>query len=183
MTRRLQVGRRNRRARWLPAASALLLAAATALAQYADDGRADWREGDVPPPPAYTTDASKLIGIDMPAASSIKLGIDPASITLDHATGIARYVVIARGPAAVNASYEGIRCATAEYRIYARQTEGNPWTTVSESRWKPMRGHSGVLVAHPLQLAQGGLCLGTTLRRSVAEAVQELRSGNKSMYN
>ncbi|MDR2154247.1 MAG: CNP1-like family protein [Burkholderiaceae bacterium] len=163
-------------------AAALLLAAPVMAQQYASDELSDWREDTIPPPPAYTTRPGQLIDIDMPPISSVKMGIDPATITVNPATGIVRYVVVARGTSAVNAAYEGIRCSTAEYRVYARRTEDNPWSPSTETEWKPMRGQSGVIVTHPYQLAKGGLCFGTAVRHNVDDMVRELRSGNQSLY-
>ena len=163
-------------------AACLLAFAAAASAQYADLDRADWQEDAVPPPPAYSTSASRLIEIEMPRGSSVRMGIDPQTIQINHDTGIVRYVVVARGPSAVNASYEGIRCATGEFRIYARQTQGNPWVHSSESEWRSMRGQSNVMVRHPFALARDGICLGTGVRQTVADMVRELKSGNRSLY-
>lgn len=140
----------------------------------------NWREDPVPPPPAYST--SGLIDIEMPVRSNVKMGLDPDTLVLNQQTGVVRYVVVARGPSAINASYEGIRCATGEYRVYARQTPGNPWNPSEDEDWKPMRGQSGVVVAHPLRLARDGLCVGTTLRRTAQDMVRELRTGNRSIY-
>ena len=155
------------------------LMAGFAHAQYANDDRADWREDAVPPPPAYQT--GRLIEIDMPRGTTVRIGIDPDTITINPQTGIVRYVVVARGPSAVNAFYEGIRCATGEYRVYARQVQGGEWSVADEG-WKSMRGQSSVMVQHPDRLASGGLCIGTGVRQSVTDAVRELRSGNRSLY-
>ena len=162
------------------AMGACLVISMQAIAQYADLDRADWKEDAAPPPPAYSTRG--LIDIEMPRGASVKMGIDPKTITINHATGIVRYVVVARGPSAVNASYEGIRCATGEYKVYARQTEGNPWSPSGEDDWKPMRGQSGVVVAYPLRLAREGICVGNGVRQTVDDMVRELRSGNQSLY-
>ena len=88
----------------------------------------------------------------------------------------------ARGPSAVNATYEGIRCATGEYRVYARQVQGNPWTPSGEDDWKSMRGQTSVMVQHPYRLARDGMCIGTGVRQTVADMVRELKSGNRSLY-
>ncbi len=157
-----------------------LVALSPAMAQYADLDRADWKEDEVPPPPAYST--SGLIEIEMSRAASVKMGIDPKTISINHDTGIVRYVVVARGPSALNASYEGIRCATGEFRIYARQTEGNPWTPSDDSPWRSMRGQHNVMVQHPFWLARNGICVGTGVRQNVADMVRELKSGNQSLY-
>jgi hypothetical protein len=169
--------------RWLFALALAFALTGPALAQYANDDRADWREDQVPAPPAYTTEASRLIAIEMHSGASVKVAIDPATITVNLATGIVRYVVVARGVSAVNASYEGIRCTTGEYKVYARQTEGQPWTPSSEARWKPMFGQTGIVTSYPARLARDGLCMGTTVRRTVAEMVRELRTGNRSLYD
>ncbi len=156
----------------------LFALAGPASAQYADLDRADWKEDTVPPPPAYST--QRLIDIEMPRGSLVRMGIDPATIQINHQTGIVRYVVVARGPSAVNATYEAIRCATAEYRVYARQVQGGDWSPNTDDRWNSMRGQS--LVQHPGRLAQGGLCLGTGVRQTAADMVRELKSGNQSLY-
>jgi len=163
------------------AAAAGLVVALPAWAQYADDNRADWREDAVPTPPAYS--ASQLIDIETPSGSSVKLGVDPKTITINQATGIVRYVVVARGPSAVNASYEGIHCTTGEYRVYARQTQGNPWVPIGDDTWKPMLGQSSVIVSHPLRLARDGMCVGPAVAPNVDSVVRNLRSGNRALYN
>ncbi len=162
------------------AAASLFVGATPAFAQYADLDRADWKEDVAPPPPAYST--QRLIDIDMPRGSSVRMGIDPATITINHQTGIVRYVAVARGPSAVNATYEGIRCATGEYRVYARQVQGGDWSPNTDERWLSMRGQTAVMVQHPGRLAQGGLCIGTGTRQTVPEMVRELKSGNQSLY-
>lgn len=157
-----------------------LLVNGWAWAQYADLDRADWAEDEVPPPPAYTL--KRLIDIEMPRTSSIRMGIDPDTLRINIDTGIVRYVVVAQGSSAVNASYEGIRCATGEYRVYARQVQGGAWSASSDSSWKPMRGQGGVQVRHPFQLARDGLCIGTGMRLEVDEMVRELKTGNSTLY-
>lgn len=170
---------RTRRVRTL-LVLAVLLAAGAASAQYADLDRVDWAEDAPPPPPSYETSA--LIELEMPRGSAIRMGIDPATLRINPDHSVVRYVVVARGPSAVNASYEGIRCSTAEYRVYARQVQGDAWQPSSDDGWKPMLGQSGTLVRHPLQLARGGLCDGPAVRASVADMVRALRSGNEALY-
>jgi len=159
----------------------LALALPVMAQEYAAPDPADWREDEAPPPPAYST--SQLIPIDMPPGASVKMGVDPKTITINRQTGIVRYVVVARGPSAVNASYEGMRCATGEYKVYARQTPGNPWSPSSEPNWKPMSIQSGVVTAYPALLARDGMCVGPSVPQSVDAMVRDLRTGNRSMYN
>lgn len=156
------------------------LATAALAQQYADDDAADWKEDAVPPPPAYRT--SGLVDIDMPRSSSVRMGVDPKTITINQKTGIVRYVVVARGPSAVNASYEGIRCSTGEYRVYARQVQGGEWSMSEEQGWRPMRSQGGIMVQYPLRLAQGGICLGKGIRNSVDEMVRALLTNDQELY-
>ena len=166
----------------LAGGACLLALALPVMAQPSDDDdRPDWHEDPAPPPPAYSL--SHLIEIDMPRDSSVKLGIDPKTITINQKTGIVRYVVVAQGLTAVNASYEGMRCATGEYKVYARQTKGNPWSVSSAAVWKPMFGQSGIVVAYPARLARGGMCVGVATPQTVENIVRDLRSGNQSLYN
>ena len=148
------------------------------LTRYAGDDAPEWKEDAAPPPPAYSV--KNLINIEMPAASTVRMGIDPDTITINKDTGIVRYIVVARGPSAVNAMYEGIRCATGEYRVYARQTPGNDWSFSTESEWKSMRGQ--VTYPHPYRLARDGICLGTVNNRSVQEMVRALKSPKGTLY-
>ena len=161
-------------------AASLLALSLSAQAQYANSDAPDWKEDTVPPPPSYSV--SGLVEIEMPRTAAVKIGLDPKTITLNQATGIVRYVVVARGPSAVNASYEGIRCATGEFRIYARQVQGGEWTPNSDNAWKPMQGQSSVMVQYPLQLARSGMCMGTTLQQTPKDVVRALQTNNQSLY-
>lgn len=149
--------------------------------QYANADRHDWKEGQVPPPPAWQT--SGLIEIDMPAGASVRMGLDGHTLAPDQGTGIVRYVVVAQGLSSVTASYEGLRCATGEFRIYARQVQGNAWTPASDDAWRPIKGQSSVMVQHPGWLARNGLCDGPAMRTTAAEMLQALKNGNRMLYH
>lgn len=145
-----------------------------------EESSTSWKDTEVPPPPAYSV--SRLIGIDMPAYSSIKLGIDPDTIRIDRKAQVVRYIVVARGQSALNASYEGIHCSTGEYRIYAHQIKHGAWVKDSNSDWKPMQGQGGFSATYPYELARNGMCVGPSMRSDVGEIVRELRTGNSSLY-
>ncbi len=152
--------------------------AAVAQAQYADLDRADWKEDPVPPAPAY--DSKRLIPIELSRSSVVRVGIDPQTLSINQKTGVVRYVVVAQGASAVNAFYEGIRCSTGEYRVYARQVQGGEWSANSDDRWRSMRGEERY--PHPFRLARDGLCLGTALNQTTAEMVRALRSPKGTLY-
>lgn len=160
---------------------ALLLAAAGAGAQHFNADGESWQE-DTPPPPPENIKLNKLVDIEMPPASSIRMGIDASSIQPNKKTGVVRYVVVARGPAAVNATYEGIRCATGQYRVYARKVQDEPWREETDSPWQSIRESDGATTRYRWDLARDGVCVGTAIRSSADQIVRELRSGNESLY-
>lgn len=163
---------------WL--AASLLLLATSASAQHLRLGGEAWQEDTPPPPPDFK--ASKLVDIEMPAASAIRMGIAADTIQPNRDTGIVRYVVVARGPSAVNATYEGIRCATGEYRVYARKVQDNPWSEETDSAWQSIRVSEGATTRYRWNLARDGMCDGPSVRGSAAQIIRELLSGNESLY-
>jgi len=83
--------------------------------------------------PAYPK-ADGLIGFFVSGATSFRFFIDPASLSLEP-DGVVRYTLIARSPSGVaNVSYEGIRCATGSYKVFAHGNDGR-WT-VRQSEWR-----------------------------------------------
>ena len=129
------IGRAHARWAGLFLAGALLALALPVSAQYADLDRADWKEDTPPPPPAYNV--NRLIEIEMPRTSSIKMGLDPDTIRVNAETGIVRYVVVARNATgSVTAIYEGIRCSTGEVKTYARAGNTGVWSVVAEPQWR-----------------------------------------------
>ncbi|WP_295542415.1 CNP1-like family protein [uncultured Pseudacidovorax sp.] len=152
---------------------ALLLG--TAQAQLVDNP--DWKESEAPPPPAY--DLRRALQIDMPAYMTLKFGVDPKTIVITP-DGVVRYVVVAwrEGGNAVNAFYEGVRCATAEYKTYARSS-GSGWRPVDNPEWKRIGDRNSVYTA---ELAQQALCRGRAPRASVSDMVRELKRPEILLY-
>lgn len=114
--------------------------------------KSDWErkhEDRLPPPeeavalPSYPK-ADQLIEFFVAATSEFRFFIDAASISVGD-DGVVRYVLIARSPAGVdNVSFEGMRCTSAEVRIYALGRDGawagkpGEWRTIeprSVQRW------------------------------------------------
>jgi hypothetical protein len=141
--------------------------AAPVFAQLFDN--VDWKESIAPPPPAL--DTKHLIPIELPVHMTLRYGIDPASLAITG-DGVVRYVVVASSPSgAVNAFYEGVRCATAEMKTYARST-GGEWHVVQTPNWKPIRD---MISLHTEAVAQQGLCRGRAPRASVKDIVQNFK--------
>jgi CNP1-like family protein len=148
----------------------LALAAPAAHAQPAPVDP-DWRESEAPPPPALKLDG--LIPLAVPRAA-LRFGVDPASVALGS-DGIVRYVVVATSDSgAVNALYEGIRCSSGEFKVYARHNPGSGWTVAKDSPWRPL--HDAKTASHSLVIARHGACVGRGANRSAAQIVRDLRA-------
>lgn len=130
----------------------------------------EWKESEAPPPPAF--ELKRLIPIEMPPYMSLKFGVDPATLVLTG-DGVVRYVVVATNSSgAMNAFYEGVRCATEEVKTYARYNSG-AWHQVESPDWKRI-GNLNSLYAR--ELSKQGLCRGHAPRVSVGDMVREMRS-------
>lgn len=156
------------------AACAVLAVCGLASAQFiADDP--DWKESEVPPPPAF--DVRRLVSVAMPGQSQLKWGVDPSTVKISP-DGVVRYVVVAQSSSGViNAMYEGIRCNKAEFRRYARFNADSAWVKSSDSDWTSLR--SSGASRHPHVLAKEGLCDGAAPPSSVNEAMRRLRHGSE----
>ena len=127
---------------------ALLLAAAAAAAagcgHQPPEEKSDWErshaaqlvpsDGDVVLP-GYPRER-ELIQFSAGAASEFRFFVDSASLSVER--DVVRYVLVARSSAGVeNVSFEGMRCATAEVRIYAVGRAGEwsgkpgPWRAIA----------------------------------------------------
>jgi hypothetical protein len=155
----------------------LLLAASATHAQLAPVDP-DWREAEAPPPPALKLEG--LIPIEMPR-SALRFGVDPASVSLGS-DGVVRYVVVATSDAgAVNALYEGLRCNSGEFKVYARHTPGSGWSVAKDSPWRSL--HDGKTASHSLIIARHGACIGRGANRSAAQIVRDLRAPVDTRFN
>lgn len=149
-------------------ALALACLAGAAQAQLATPDP-DWKEVEAPQPAPLRTD--RLIPLEMPG-SSLRYGVDPASITLTS-DGIVRYIVVATSPSgAVNGFYEGIRCGTAETRLYARYHPDSGWVPVKDALWRSL--HEARPARHSLVIARTGACMGGAPNQSAAQIARDL---------
>jgi CNP1-like family len=152
-------------------AAGLVAIAFAAQAQLAAD-QPDWKEREVPPAPAFSQ--TGLIPLESPADSGLKFGIDPKTVVVAP-EGVVRYVVVATSRSgAVNAMYEGVRCATSEFRVYARFNPGGGWAPVTSTDWKSM--YAPAPSRHTLAIARAGVCKGNAPNLSVEHIVRDLRA-------
>lgn len=126
-----------------------------------------WRE-EQPAPPPYPR-AGELLEFSVPEARSFRFFVDASTLSVDR-DGVVRYVLVARAAdGAQNVSYEGLRCATGEYRIYAI---GRP----DERSWSPAPGQWQPVASAPRAVLQHEYFCRQTLRDR-DEAVRRLRDG------
>jgi hypothetical protein len=152
-------------------ALAVCSAAAAASAQVAPTDP-DWKEIDAPPPPALRT--TGLIPLDVAGPTSLRFGIDPASVTVGR-DSIVRYVVVATSASGtINAMYEGIRCDSGDVKVYARHSRDNGWVPSRGAQWQSLQSTPNS--RHSLAIARSGACLGQSPNGSAAQIVQDLRA-------
>lgn len=138
---------------------------------YAND--AEWKESDTPAPPAF--DEKKLVMFDVPTSLSLVYGIDPATVSISKSDSLVRYVVVATSSSgARNVMYEALRCATGEFKTYARYSSDGKWNLVSNPQWRSV--FDNMPSKHPLRLARAGACDQTAPVGSVAELVNKLKN-------
>jgi hypothetical protein len=92
-----------------------------------------WKEDEVRLPP-YPRDAN-LIEFPVSSGATFRFFIDAASLSVGQ-DGVVRYTLVARSPAgASNVSYEGIRCSSKSYKVFA-QGAGGAWSPSRQSEWR-----------------------------------------------
>lgn len=158
--------------------SVALLCTVCSLCSHAQLAAADpdWAESDAPPPPLF--DLKRLVPFDVSPLSQMKWGFDPQATTITG-DGIVRYVVVAQSPSGVvNAMYEGIRCATGDWKTYARWNKDGAWNITSSPQWKSMYSFQPAL--HALRLAHQGICNGNAPPQTVRDAVRSVRQFGQS---
>lgn len=139
---------RSRSSRLAAAAAALLFG----LALYEGGGKAAARQRGMPEDiggvpvekefkedvlnlPAYPDDAA-LIEFRPRGYSKNRFYVDRNSVSLG-ADWVVRYTAVIKSPSGVaNISYEGLRCKTSEYKVYAYGTRNGTWTNAREPKWQ-----------------------------------------------
>jgi hypothetical protein len=118
---------------------ALPLAAAAAATHFDEDyDKKPWSEMEVQLP-AFP-EKEDLIGFTVTLRASMSYFIDGKSISAGS-DGVLRYtLVIVSAAGAQNISYEGMRCETAERRLYAFGRSDKTWSKARSNEWIPIHG-------------------------------------------
>ncbi|MBI3899199.1 MAG: hypothetical protein HY308_13010 [Gammaproteobacteria bacterium] len=104
---------------------------------YSEPAEVIWQELAEVAIPAYP-DASNLAQVPVEKSAGIAIDIDRTSVSLGQ-DGVVRFAVVvqsARG--ARNVFYEGMRCGSAQYKIYAIGTSEQKFRAVQNPRWAPI---------------------------------------------
>ena len=155
----------------------LVLSMSVALAIHAQAqvfaNSAEWKESDVPPPPAF--DVKKLVKVDVPASLALVYGVDPASISISKSDSLVRYVMVATSASgATNVMYEALRCSTGEVKTYARYSADGKWSPVSNPQWRSV--FDSMPSNHALRFARAGACDAAAPASSVEAIVNSLKN-------
>lgn len=160
---------------------ALALSLHSALAQSRlDEEEKPWEEGQWTPPATFALDQVRTFRLEQ--TTTMEFGIEPSTLQVG-ADGVIRYVFVARSASgALNVLYEGLRCQTAETRIYARWDPASGWrqsTTNSESSWQPLAFRGST--RRQMFMARAGLCDGPTPNNPPARMLNELVRGKPDL--
>ena len=107
-------------------------------------GESDWERahlGEQPveeevTPPAYPA-AANLIEFAVDEERGFRFFVDRASLSPGK-DGVVRYVLVARSSeGAQNVTYEGVRCTSAEQRVYALGRPDGSWVA-ARAPWRPL---------------------------------------------
>jgi hypothetical protein len=160
--------------------AALLLGLAFA-GQAAAQIRSDWEEKNEArlwteenvSLPAYPA-RERLIAFDAGGGLDFSFFIDPATVSVGK-DGVVRYGLVARSAGgAENVRFEGLRCATAEYRIYAVGRPDGSWSARA-NEWRPFE--RGAARSVHGALSRHYFCPNRQVVSSTEEAVGALKQG------
>lgn len=109
------------------------------------------------------------------AITDNKFMVDRDSISVG-ADGVVRYtLVVISASGAQNVSYDGLRCATAERRLYAFGRSDKTWSKARSNQWARIQGST--LNGHHAALFFEYFCPDYNIVRDADEARMALRSG------
>ena len=163
--------------RWLVALALPLLSAHSV----ADDGfdaefeQKPWTEIEVQLP--TFPEEENLIPFRVGYRAETKFLIDGNSLSVGS-DGVIRYtLLVISASGAKNISYEGLRCETAERRVYAFGRSDKTWSKARGNQWSRLQGSSN---NHYVDLAANYFCIvGAPDIRSADDARRVLRRGGQ----
>ena len=123
----------------------------------------------LPPPPK----AENLIPFNVSSATRNRHFIDAASVSVGEDKVVRYTVVIDAAGGARNVSFEGLRCATAERRLYAYGQPDGSWSKARNAGWEGIKLRS--LLSYHKALYEDHFCPDGIYVHDAREAVRSLR--------
>jgi len=124
--------------------------------------------------PAYP-DEKNFMSFDAGAGTSNQYFVDTTSIKVGH-DGVIRFsLVIKSSTGAMNVSYEGIRCATSERKLYALGRDDKTWAQPRVSEWQKLDFVRQFYAQR--ELSKNIFCPHQQIVSSTEEAIQALKAG------
>jgi hypothetical protein len=136
-----------------------------------DDPTKPWEEMAVqlPGPPR---DAD-LLPFSVSATATQRFAIDSRALTVG-ADGVVRYTMVAISPSgARNITYEGIRCAAFEKKLYAFGHVDGAWSRSRRDKWEPIVRNAAN--RQQATLAQDYFCDGKTVAGNASMMLERIR--------
>lgn len=161
--------------------SALLLS--LPLTAYAEWGQFDfefenekfWAElaAQLPPTPR----AENLVEFNVSSATRNRYFIDTASISVGEDKVVRYTVVIDAVGGAKNIAFEGLRCETAERRLYAYGHPDGTWSKARNAAWEDIKLRS--LLSYHKALFEDHFCPDGINIQEASQAVHSLKRGGR----
>ena len=128
-------------------------------------------------PPATVNE--NLLPFYVSKSTRLTFAIDTTSLSVDT-DGVIRYTIIGTSESgAKNISYEGIRCATSEKRLYALGHADGTWARARESEWQPIAVKASNL--QHAELAQNYFCRDGQVAGKAPQILQTMRYHKNGM--
>lgn len=140
---------------------------------YLLDRKPNWVENKVDTLPPLPQD-SNLLPFEVSGNTPLQFAIDRNSLTVGT-DGVVRYTVVVTSPSgARNVNYEGIRCDTYEWRLYAGlNADHDGWDTTVANGFS--RIENGELNAYHAALYQDYLCANKIPTGNAKQIVENIR--------
>lgn len=157
---------------------ALLLVALPALAEirmrnWEDPDAPQWQEEEAALP-AFPQE-SNLLPFYVGEMTAHRFFIDATSLSVGK-DGVVRYALVVRtSGGATNISFEGMRCETREFKIYASGRGDGTWTAARKSEWR--RIENKPVNRYHAALSRDLFCPNGTVVRTPDEGRNALRLG------
>jgi hypothetical protein len=160
---------------WLALGLMVLPIAAAAQIGGTEEGSAgaSWRELQATPP--QFPQAENYLPLQVTATTTFAFFVDAKSVSVGN-DGVVRYTLIAKSAEGVlNVSFEGIRCSTREFRVFAYGRPDNTWSEARVAKWQPIP--SDTRNAQRAVLYGDYFCPVRGLIRTGEDAVRAIRRG------